>query len=166
MKCTHFVIDVVKKATGLSHTHRRKVIRLKKSLLTQASLYIRPGAFWSNSLIFSHFRAEISHSVTGSLSAGSSLMTGVGLLPPPNQKKRIMSCAISQRYFFNLEIKPGNITYRKCEGTSVPDPWHFGVDPDPSIFIIDLQDANRKRIFLKVFLHSTFWRYFYIIFQR
>ncbi len=32
--------------------------------------------------------------------------------------------------------------------TSVADPWHFGVDPDPdpSIFIIDLQDANKKRI--------------------
>ena len=42
---------------------------------------------------------------------------------------------------------------------SVADPWHFGVDPDPrihafdpdadpdpSIFIIDLQDANKKLI--------------------
>jgi hypothetical protein len=36
--------------------------------------------------LFSHFVAEFSHSVTGSLSAGSSLMTGVGLLPPPDQK--------------------------------------------------------------------------------
>jgi len=39
-------------------------------------------------------------------------------------------------------------------------------DPDSFIFIIDLQDANKKRIYKKVFLHSTFWRYFYIIFQR
>jgi hypothetical protein len=42
---------------------------------------------------------------------------------------------------------------------SVADPWHFGVDqdPDPSIFIIDLQDANKKQIFLtKVFLHINF----------
>ncbi len=40
-------------------------------------------------------------------------------------------------------------------------------DPDPSIFIIDLQDANKKLMFfLKVFLHITFWRYFYIIFQE
>ncbi len=32
--------------------------------------------------------------------------------------------------------------------SSVGDPWHFGVDPDPdpSIFIIDLQDANKKLI--------------------
>jgi hypothetical protein len=48
---------------------------------------------------------------------------------------------------------------------SVADPWHFGsgsgttdqchllmdpdADPDPSVFIIDLQDANKKQIFLK-----------------
>jgi len=29
---------------------------------------------------------------------------------------------------------------------SVADPCQFGVDPDPSIFIIDLQDANKKLI--------------------
>jgi hypothetical protein len=44
---------------------------------------------------------------------------------------------------------------------SVADPWHFGVDPypdldpdedaDPAIFIIDLQDANKKLIFIKKF---------------
>jgi hypothetical protein len=34
-----------------------------------------------------------------------------------------------------------------------PDP---DADPDPSIFISDLQDANKKQIFLKVYLHSTF----------
>ncbi len=28
----------------------------------------------------------------------------------------------------------------------VPDPWHFGVDPDPAIFVIDLRDANKKLI--------------------
>jgi hypothetical protein len=39
-------------------------------------------------------------------------------------------------------------------------------DPDPSIFIIDLQDANKKIIFYKKFLNITFYRYFYIIFQR
>ncbi len=30
------------------------------------------------------------------------------------------------------------------------DPWHFGVNPesaDPAIFVIDLQDANKKLIF-------------------
>jgi hypothetical protein len=35
-------------------------------------------------------------------------------------------------------------------GASVPDPRHFGVDPDsdqdPAIFVIDLQDANNKLI--------------------
>jgi hypothetical protein len=32
-----------------------------------------------------------------------------------------------------------------------PDP-----DPDPAIFVIGLQDANKKLIFLKVFLLITF----------
>ncbi len=70
---------------------------------------------------------------------------------------------------------------------SVADPWHYWcesgsrsgsrsgsadpclwlMDPDPSIFISGLQDANKKLIlFGKVFLYITFWRYFYIIFQR
>jgi hypothetical protein len=31
-------------------------------------------------------------------------------------------------------------------GNSVADLRHFGVDPDPAIFIIDLQDANKKLI--------------------
>jgi hypothetical protein len=31
---------------------------------------------------------------------------------------------------------------------SVADPWHVGVDPDPdpAIFVIDLQDTNKKLI--------------------
>ncbi len=65
--------------------------------------------------------------------------------------------------------------------SSVADPRHFGADPDlrihanwlmdpepdpePAIFIIDLQDANKKH-FKKVFLLTTFWRYIYIFFQR
>ncbi len=39
-------------------------------------------------------------------------------------------------------------------------------DPDTTIFIIDLQDANKKLILKKFFLIITFWRYIYIIFQR
>ncbi len=49
----------------------------------------------------------------------------------------------------------------KCHGsTSIADPWHFGVDPDPrlwlmdldadpdlSIFIIDLQDAKKNQCY-------------------
>jgi hypothetical protein len=38
------------------------------------------------------------------------------------------------------------------------------LDPDPAIFIINLQDANKKLI-NKVFLLITFWRYIYIIFK-
>jgi hypothetical protein len=39
-------------------------------------------------------------------------------------------------------------------------------DPDAAIFVIDLQEANKKLIFYKVFLLITFGRYIYIIFQR
>jgi hypothetical protein len=34
-----------------------------------------------------------------------------------------------------------------------PDP---DADPDPAIFVIDLQDANKKLMFFKVFLLFTF----------
>jgi hypothetical protein len=39
-------------------------------------------------------------------------------------------------------------------------------DPDPAIFVIDLQDANKKLIFILFYLLITFLRYIYIIFQR
>ncbi len=39
------------------------------------------------------------------------------------------------------------------------------MDPDPAIFVSDLQDVKKKN-FLWVFLFITFWRYIYIIFQR
>ncbi len=42
-----------------------------------------------------------------------------------------------------------------------PDP-----DPDPAIFIIDLQDANKKTNLKKVLLFIISWRYIYIIFQE
>ncbi len=38
-------------------------------------------------------------------------------------------------------------------------------DPDPSIFITDIQDANKKLIKKKGFLYITFLRYLYIIFK-
>jgi hypothetical protein len=46
---------------------------------------------------------------------------------------------------------------------SVADPWHFGggsgsadpglglMDPDPAIFVIDLQDASKNKFFYKIF---------------
>jgi hypothetical protein len=36
------------------------------------------------------------------------------------------------------------------------DPCFCIMDPDPAIFIIDLQDANKKRVFKTVFLYITF----------
>ena len=51
---------------------------------------------------------------------------------------------------------------------SVPDPWHFGVDPDQDLrlCVIDIQDASNKIIFNTIFSAYYFWRYIYIIFQR
>ncbi len=57
-----------------------------------------------------------------------------------------------------------NLSFTIMLYTSVADPWHFDVDPepDPSVFITDLQDANKKLItnffssayyFLKILLH-------------
>ncbi len=37
-------------------------------------------------------------------------------------------------------------------------------DPDPAIFVIDLQDVNKK--LKNIIMLITFWRYIYIIFQR
>ncbi len=39
---------------------------------------------------------------------------------------------------------------------SDPDP-----DPDPVIFIINLQDANKKEFFKEVFLHITLLHHFF-----
>jgi hypothetical protein len=76
------------------------------------------------------------------------------------------TCNTAEMFFFGPN--PPNPTRAKKPGhlllvyfmvmTSVADPWHFGVDPDPclwltdtdsdpSIFFIDLQDANKKLIF-------------------
>ncbi len=39
-------------------------------------------------------------------------------------------------------------------------------DPDPSIFIMTFKMPTKTNFFKNVFLHITFCRYFYIIFQR
>ncbi len=54
-------------------------------------------------------------------------------------------------------------------GSADPYIWLIDpdVDPDPAIFVSDLQDVNKKQIFENnFFLLITFWRYIYIIFQR
>jgi hypothetical protein len=50
-------------------------------------------------------------------------------------------------------------------------PLTNGVDPDPSIFVSDLQDINKKLIFLSTFFglllfEGTHYIYIYIILQR
>ncbi len=52
-------------------------------------------------------------------------------------------------------------------GSGSADPCLWLIDPDPAIFVVDLQDANKKVIFLlKVFLLIIFGRYIYIIFKE
>ncbi len=51
-------------------------------------------------------------------------------------------------------------------GSGSADPCLWLMDPDPSIFIIDLQDATKNYFKKRFFLHITFWRYFYIILQK
>jgi hypothetical protein len=53
-------------------------------------------------------------------------------------------CYCQHKLFFHLEWDV------KLIG-SVADPWHFGVDPDPANFIIDLQDANKNKFFKTIF---------------
>ncbi len=97
--------------------------------------------------------------------------------PPPHEQakayKNIATISYSELLINSKDIKilylhhKSLAIWRAIPLSSVADPWHFSVDPDPSIFIIDLQDANKKLIFFKsVFLQNTFWRYFYIIFPR
>jgi hypothetical protein len=57
------------------------------------------------------------------------------------------------------------LCYTTYVAISVADPRHFGTDPDPAIFVIDLQDAYKKLISKKNLL-ITFFMYIYIIFQR
>jgi hypothetical protein len=51
----------------------------------------------------------------------------------------------------SLEVKqhhlmPDNTVYRYgAVPSSVADLRHFGVDPDPAFFVIDLQDVKKKK---------------------
>ncbi len=58
----------------------------------------------------------------------------------------------------------GSMTCWCGSGSADPCLWLMDPDSDPAIFVIDLQDANKKLIFFKVLI--TFWRHIYIIFQR
>ncbi len=57
----------------------------------------------------------------------------------------------------------GSMTFWYRSGSG--DPCLWVMDPDPAIFVIDLQDANKKLIFStffsKFFLLISFWRYIY-----
>jgi hypothetical protein len=57
----------------------------------------------------------------------------------------------------------GSITFW-CGSVSA-DPGLCLINPDPAIFVIDLQDANKKNN-KKVFLLFTFLRFIYILFVR
>ncbi len=59
----------------------------------------------------------------------------------------------------------GSMTFWCGSGSGTADPCLWLMDPDPAIFVIDLQDANIKQIYKKIAAYY-FWRYIYIIFQR
>jgi hypothetical protein len=63
----------------------------------------------------------------------------------------------------NAASDPKIVPKAACDRRCVVNPWHFGtdsdphlrlMDPDPAIFVSDLQDGNKKLLFLLI----TFWR--------
>ena len=62
----------------------------------------------------------------------------------------------------------GSMTFWCGSGSGSADPCLWIMDPDPAIFVIDLQDAcqQKKNFSTKFCLLITFWRYIYIILQR
>ncbi len=72
-----------------------------------------------------------------------------------------------------------NFPEEGCEESSVPDPWHFGMDPylhsrvcisdwrfRIRILLFSSVTFNTNNFFYKCFLLITFWRYIYILFHR
>ena len=58
----------------------------------------------------------------------------------------------------------GSVTFSYGSGSANPCLWPM--DPDPAIFVLDLQDANKKLFLYSEFFANYFWRYIYIIFLR
>ncbi len=67
-----------------------------------------------------------------------------------------------------VQISCDSVKQRASSGSAGPCLWLMDPDSDldPAIFVIDLQDANKKLFFYNVFLFFTFWKYICIIFQR
>ncbi len=55
---------------------------------------------------------------------------------------------------------------RSESGSSDPYLWLMDPDPDPAIFVSDLQNFSKNLFIFPSFFLITFWRYIYIIFQR
>ncbi len=66
--------------------------------------------------------------------------------------------------FLSTKLKVGH--HITSHGAGSADSCLWRVDPDPAIFVIDLQNANKKLIIKKSFLLYVLWRYNYINFQR
>jgi hypothetical protein len=62
-------------------------------------------------------------------------------------------------------VDPVTFLYGSGSADSYLWPMDQDPEPDPVIFVLDLQDANKKNIFLR-FLLITFLRYIHIIFLR
>ncbi len=55
----------------------------------------------------------------------------------------VFACNASQKKIWAFLLRN---KFRDNILASAADPLHFGVDPDPVIFVIDLQDAYKKLI--------------------
>jgi hypothetical protein len=89
--------------------------------------------------------------------------SGSGSTTLPTKAKKPTKCSVTK-------IKR-KISFKQCCGSMTFWCWSGSVsgfaDPclwlmDPAIFFVDLQDANKKLIKKKVFLHKTFWRYLHL----
>ncbi len=58
--------------------------------------------------------------------------------------------------FMSWNMREKDLRYIRCSGSSDPDLWLK--DPDPALFVSDLQDANKRRyINIVVYRRNKFW---------
>ncbi len=94
-------------------------------------------------------------------------------LPISSSMQIELLLCVSNRYFIYLKPNQccGSMTFWCGSGSGSADPclWLLNPDPDPdpAIFVIDLQDANKKIFFIFIFsaYRYYFWRYIYITFK-
>jgi hypothetical protein len=65
---------------------------------------------------------------------------------------------IQKDHIYNFYQCCGSVTFWYGSGSADPCLWLMDPSPDPAIFVIDLQDANKKTIFFtKKYFFSKFF---------